>query len=394
MKQISIMGCLVSNSNLGCVALTYSILNIFEKISKEINESFTYVFYEHYYDENSYKKMCQVLNVDFDRVKYSPIGCSNLCQLKRFIWRFPKTLKMISNIKESSLVIDLTQGDSFTDIYGLDRFNDLTDVKLVVEKLGVPLILGPQTYGPFIDKGVMNKAKKVIENAYMVISRDEKSREYLSTFCNQDILVATDLAFGLPYKSSLKKSNKIKVGLNPSGLLFSQKTEPTEIKFDLSVDYDKYLDKIINKISNDERYELHLIPHVGNDAVPYFKDRNNIICHNSFSNPIEAKNLISGMDVFIGSRMHATIAAFSSGVATIPVAYSRKFSGLFNNIGYNNVVELNGPSTDEAVDLTLAYLSKYLELKEQVKECMNKVSESYGELYNTLRCVCTNTNKE
>ena len=35
------------------------------------------------------------------------------------------------------------------------------------------------------------------------------------------------------------------------------------------------------------------------------------------------------MNFFIGSRMHATIAAFSSNVPVFPLAYSRKFNGLF-----------------------------------------------------------------
>ena len=37
--------------------------------------------------------------------------------------------------------------------------------------------------------------------------------------------------------------------------------------------------------------------------------------------------------------MHACIAAFSSGVPVIPMAYSRKFEGLFGSIGYNRTVD-------------------------------------------------------
>ena len=48
-----------------------------------------------------------------------------------------------------------------------------------------------------------------------------------------------------------------------------------------------------------------------------------------FFSPIDAKSYISGMHFFIGSRMHATIAAFSSNVPVFPLAYSRKFNGLF-----------------------------------------------------------------
>ena len=59
-----------------------------------------------------------------------------------------------------------------------------------------------------------------------------------------------------------------------------------------------------------------------------------------FRSPSEAKSYISGLDFFMGARMHATIAAFSSGVPVIPMAYSRKFAGLFGTLGYDRTVDL------------------------------------------------------
>lgn len=37
--------------------------------------------------------------------------------------------------------------------------------------------------------------------------------------------------------------------------------------------------------------------------------------------------------------MHACIAAFSSGVPVVPLAYSRKFNGLFNSLDYKHVLD-------------------------------------------------------
>ena len=37
--------------------------------------------------------------------------------------------------------------------------------------------------------------------------------------------------------------------------------------------------------------------------------------------------------------MHACIAAFSSGVPVVPMAYSRKFAGLFGTLGYMRTVD-------------------------------------------------------
>ncbi|MGB3247410.1 MAG: polysaccharide pyruvyl transferase family protein, partial [Sulfitobacter sp.] len=40
------------------------------------------------------------------------------------------------------------------------------------------------------------------------------------------------------------------------------------------------------------------------------------------------------------------IAAFSSGVPVIPMAYSRKFEGLFGTIGYTRTVDCTSQSAD------------------------------------------------
>ena len=123
-------------------------------------------------------------------------------------------------------------------------------------------------------------------------------------------------------------------------------------------------------------FEVHLIPHVGNDAVEKFKNFPNVICYSAFSNPIEAKSLISIMDVFIGSRMHATIAAFSSAVATIPVAYSRKFIGLYENLGYTHIVDLCQMDTNTAIGATMSLLRDYQNLKKEAFECMKNIGEA------------------
>jgi colanic acid/amylovoran biosynthesis protein len=52
----------------------------------------------------------------------------------------------------------------------------------------------------------------------------------------------------------------------------------------------------------------------------------------------EMKYLIGQCDFFIGSRMHACIAALSQGVPAVGLAYSRKFLGVLRSIGVENLV--------------------------------------------------------
>ena len=77
-----------------------------------------------------------------------------------------------------------------------------------------------------------------------------------------------------------------------------------------------------------------------------------------FRNAREAKTFIGGMDLVLAARMHAAIAAVSSGVACLPMSYSVKFQGLFESINYPYTIDLKGNSLDEAKAQVLAALDK------------------------------------
>lgn len=219
-------------------------------------------------------------------------------------------------------------------------------------------------------------ARKIINKANLVVSRDVKSAMYLKELCDKDIYVGTDLAFGLPYNDEYATSGKLKVGINPSGLLCNKKNEKTDLNMALSADYDQYVLELINCLK-ERNFDIYLIPHVGEDGVNSFSEIEGVNTHPEFSNPIEAKSFISSMDIFIGARMHATIAAFSSGVATIPTAYSRKFAGLYETLDYKYVVDLTRDNTSEALQQTMRYVDAYLELRKSSKYSMQKVKKIY-----------------
>ena len=55
-------------------------------------------------------------------------------------------------------------------------------------------------------------------------------------------------------------------------------------------------------------------------------------------NQSEIKYIIGQCDFFIGTRMHACIAAVSQGVPAVPIAYSDKFIGVMETIGVGALV--------------------------------------------------------
>ncbi len=266
-------------------------------------------------------------------------------------------------LAQCDLVLDIGGGDSFTDIYGPKRFGYLWASKLLARAKGKPLILSPQTIGPFGKVWSRLLASYILGQADMVFARDPKSLAALSELgAHGNGALATDVAFALPYEQ-VEHGAGVHVGINVSGLLFNGGYSGRN-EFGMEVDYPAFTRKLIAALSGREGVTVHLVPHVLSDAMPQDDDRGAIrtlaqefpgaIVAPDFAGPIEAKSYIAGLDMLVGGRMHACIAAHSSRVAVVPVAYSRKFAGLFEGtLGYRHLIPVTGMSTDEALDYTL-----------------------------------------
>ena len=143
----------------------------------------------------------------------------------------------------------------------------------------------------------------------------------------------------------------MKVGLNVSGLLMNGGYTGRN-EFGLQTDYPALVRDIIRHfLAHPAGCELHLVPHVivrgGSMALEDDLRASTALQAEfpalrlapDFASPSAAKSYIAGLDFFMGARMHACIAAFSSGVPVVPMAYSRKFAGLFGSLGYDHTVD-------------------------------------------------------
>lgn len=281
--------------------------------------------------------------------------------------------RFVEEISQCDLVLDIGEGDSFTDIYGIRRYIFFILTKIVVLAKKIPLILSPQTIGPF--KGWFTRwlAVKVMNRCRLVLARDYLSAGYLkSCGVNSSCAEFIDVAFKLPFDRQEKvDNNRVRVGINVSGLLFSGGYSGDN-QFGLALDYPMLMRNIVGKLAIRPEYDIWLIPHVIPDDLPRDDDR--IACAilkkefpsvnlaPSFRSPSEAKSFISGMDFVTGARMHACIAAFSSGVPVVPIAYSRKFNGLFSTLGYKWVADATKETLEGAENIIFDGLDRRLEL--------------------------------
>lgn len=261
-------------------------------------------------------------------------------------------------------VIDIGGGDSFTDIYGAKRFAFLIWSKMLVLALGKPLVLAPQTIGPFTKPIQKRLAAWAMARARAVFCRDPLSFDFARALARKARLSQTvDVAFALPFDRPAKSAGRSRIGLNVSGLLYNRGYDRAS-SFGMEIDYSSYIDRLLDALSHRIDLEIVLVPHVLSDAVPVDDDRaiaDMLVARHpwlvrapDFADPVEAKSFIAGLDFLTGARMHACIAAYSAGVPVLPVAYSRKFIGLFGGVlDYPHVIPATGMSTQQAVTTTL-----------------------------------------
>jgi colanic acid/amylovoran biosynthesis protein len=284
----------------------------------------------------------------------------------------------LKELERCDLVLDIGEGDSFSDIYGMRRFRLQIATKLAVLAKRVPLILSPQTIGPFEKWYSRLLAKWIMRRCEKVYARDGISYQYLLELgvSKQKVSEVTDVAFRLPYrKPETSATGKCRIGINVSGLLYSGGYTGNN-QFGLSIDYPQFVRDLLIELCADDENEVWLIPHVLAEGVPRDDDRAAIVQlalefpralkAPDFKSPSDAKSFIATMDFMTGARMHACIAAFSAGIPVIPFAYSRKFNGLFESLNYQWLVDGKAMRSEEARNRILEGIARRHELAHHI----------------------------
>lgn len=287
-------------------------------------------------------------------------------------------------VRANDLAVDISGGDSFTDIYGKRRIFQVLLQKYIVHLARRPLIMAPQTVGPFIKPYWRWLAAVSIRRCIVVATRDDKSTALVKKLAKRCTPIeASDVALRLPYISQeiSAKKKPPQVGLNVSRLLMQGGYNGKNM-FKLKADYPSSIHSLIGKLQrHPDGCAIHLIGHVipqrrGGveddyqaclDLAEKFPD---VVVAPPFKTPSEAKNYISGLDFFVGARMHACIAAFSTNVPVAAMAYSRKFEGLFGSLGYDLTVDCTSKSTEEVVEFIMDAYTKRTSIADEMQECI------------------------
>lgn len=381
---VGLMGTDFSSYNRGCGALGYAAIEVFNSVCKEIGEKLE--VYAFLYRLDPMPRISDE-NIIMHYIVIKPKQIS--------FWK-----ESYRVFKGCDFVWDFTGGDSFSDIYGMKRFCLNSALKQAAIWSKTKFVMGPQTIGPFTNRFALMWAKHIMKKSATCFVRDSISEEYVKETFKINPLVTTDVAFSLPYRTVHREEReKICVGFNPSGLLWED-TKGFCASKHIKLNYKEYVKGVLDYLCKDSNYRVYLIPHVFMNDMGIKEENDLRACHEmkaifpqteilcDFETPMEAKGTISSMDVFIGARMHATIAAFSAGVPTIPVSYSRKFEGLYHDLDYPYLIGATFMNTEEAVEKTVEWIKNREMLFGKVKEAEAFIKEKQQVLYDVLAQDC------
>ncbi|MGW8160329.1 MAG: polysaccharide pyruvyl transferase family protein [Desulfoprunum sp.] len=319
----------------------------------------------------------------------------------------------LHEIAQADFIGDVRGGDSFSDIYGLKSFIISSLPVVVVILLRKKLILLPQTYGPFDSFIAKIIACFIIKHADKLYSRDLASIDYvekLSGNClnKKSIQFCPDMAFKLDSIApehidiapplEFEKKHPL-IGINVNGLMYNGGYTGKNM-FGLKVIYKELIVHLIEKILEETEAHVLFVPHTfgapGNiNSDPDASQKIFSLLGTGWKNRLHMvsaeydqsgiKGVINLCDFFIGSRMHACIAALSQHIPTVGIAYSKKFLGVFEAIGAGQtVLDARSLTEDIIIKHTLSFYHQRETISMGLEGNISEAQKTITVMFNNL----------
>lgn len=346
-KYINISGFNIRSANRGNAALTYGAVSFLENkgLLKDGMEIIRYHSFNNPFKLKNLLTQSEIVTINGKQYvhKEIPIFSLEKMLIKKFGIILPFT-PFGRTVNKIALEAADYGGDGFSDIYGDETFLERMRQTFLLSKANVPLVILPQTIGPFKKKQNYDLAVKIMRYAREVYVRDEKFIPELEKLGIKYTLTKDISFFMKPEPWDIEIKEKA-VGLNVSGLAYGNRFKGLEGQFD---SYPKLVSEIIENFRK-KGCTIYLIPHsytynkpndnddmlACREAYARLSDKSNVVLVDKDMTSPQVKYVISRMTFFIGARMHANFAAIYTGVPVFGTAYSYKFEGAFNANGLN-----------------------------------------------------------
>ncbi len=423
MLRLGLLGASLETRNLGVAALSHSTV---EACLGALPDA-EMVLYEYRQSPRicgfatpEGKRQVPLVNLRFSKQPWQPnhilrlMGCALLLRCLPFA-PFQRAMLRLhpvcEDVRRCTAMLSLAGGDSFSDIYGLRRFFYVALPQLLAIALQVPLILLPQTYGPYRSRLARWLAGFILRHADWVFTRDPKGAnvaEELKVRTRRPIEFAHDMAFSLRPTSlpaetvaslALIPEGKPVFGLNLSGLLWMGGYSGDNM-FGLNADYRGLVIALVRLAIDKLACHVLLVPHVltgkGNresdvSASEHLllqlndRERAQVTLPKGDLDQSQTKMLIRRCDLLVASRMHACIGALSQSIPAVGLAYSDKFIGVLGSVRATEmVVDLRKSSQTEVLAAVEAQFRSRIQTSSRLSEQMPSVVDTGQRLFRRL----------
>jgi colanic acid/amylovoran biosynthesis protein len=317
--------------------------------------------------------------------------------LKQAGWPFAAPNWLKQQIESVDLVLAIG-GDNYSLDYRIPSM--IMGVDKLAMDLSKPVIVWGASVGPFEKEPMfIPTITKHLANMQSIGVRETISYHYLTDILGlKNVQLMADPAFTLlkqEFDSGefLPAQTQGVLGLNISPLIEKYTAKGQDLRSEVKT--------FIKKVVNDTGLGVLLISHVSslsesvyncdyhymNEMMQEYSEFGDSvrILPNTL-NASQLKQVISQLRFFIGARTHATIAALSSGVPTVSIAYSVKAKGINKDIFGNEDPVLETPKVSaETLSLAVDWLfENEAELKEKLSLRVPELQQSVRSFSTTL----------
>ena len=306
--------------------------------------------------------------------------------------------KRLQEYYDADIVLN-TGGDVLTEDYGfpLSHFINLL-FAILVDK---PVVICAESIGPFKKGWKLYIVRYVLNRVKLITLREERSLKHLQEIGvnKPPIYVTADVAFMLEQTSDQRiKEILIKegideyrplIGISVSRIISNYGFPELKNRKDKYNEYVKLMSKSIDYLVDMLNATIVFVPHViglgdynddrtvADDICKLIKNKDKIVSIKEEYTPEELKGIIGQCDLFIGARMHATIASTSMLVPTVAIAYSDKTHGIIGAmLGYEtHVLDIKDLSYDKLISKIDDAWENREEIKKDLEMKMKVVKE-------------------
>ena len=363
-----------------------SVLNKY--LGAKINISIRGKKLQEYTDQSDAKTRAKVSIATFSTL-FLLFRCGLWAILRKFGLNVNRSFcgKELREYYDADIVLN-TGGDVLTEDFGFP-FSHFVNLLFAI-LLDKPVVICAESLGPYKKRWTKIIAKFVFNRTELITLREERSLKHLQEIGvnKPSIYVTADVAFMLEpasderIKEILTKEgfdeSMPHIGISVSKVISNFGFPELKNREDKYNEYVKLMSEVIDCLVDTLNATIVFVPHVigpgddnddrtvADDICKLIKNKDKLISIKNEYTPEELKGIIGQCDLFIGARMHATIASTSMLVPTVATAYSDKMHGIIGKmLGYEAyVLDIR----DLSYDRLISKMDDAWENREEIKK--------------------------